>query len=106
MIIPAFILQHFVHPIYICNIGIAIGLFVSYYCKLPWHPPLGYKECILRAGIGTLGAFFFFGSATILSISYSRIYFFLGTFLLGLWVSLGASFICSKIFTPEEMKHA
>lgn len=73
VVLLAFILQDFIHPIYICNLGIATGLLGSYYCKLPWHPPIGYKECILRAGIGILGAFFFFGSATILSISYSKV---------------------------------
>ena len=66
--------------IYICNIGIATGLLISYYCKLPWHSPRGYKECILRAGIGILGVFFCFGLGGILSISYSKIYFFLGNF--------------------------
>lgn len=93
--------------IYICNIGIATGLLISCYCKLPWHPPRGYKECILRAGIGMFGAFFCFGLGSILSISYSKISFFVGTFLLGLWISLGAPFICSKIFrTPREIKNA
>ena len=107
VVIPVFILKYFIHPIYICNMGIATGLLISYYCKLHWHSPLGYKEYILRAGVGIFGAFFFFGSATILFIAYSRIYFFLGTFLLGLWVSLGAPFICSKIFpTSGELKNA
>ena len=75
------------YMIYICNIGIATGLLISYYCKLPWHSPRSYKECILRAGIGILGAFFCFRLGS---------YFFLRNFLMGLWVSLGAPFICSN----------
>ncbi|MEK7340378.1 MAG: phosphatase PAP2 family protein [Candidatus Rhabdochlamydia sp.] len=93
--------------IYICNIGIATGLLISYYCKLPWHSPRSYKEYILRAGIGMLGALFCFGRlGPILSIYYSNSYFFLGIFLLGLWISLGAPFICSKIFPTRKIKNA
>ncbi|MDR2539133.1 MAG: phosphatase PAP2 family protein [Chlamydiales bacterium] len=106
VIIPVFILQHFISPIYICNIGIAMGLFISYYYKLPWRPPLGYKERMLSAGIGILGALFSYGPVLIFSISCSKICFFLGNFLSGLWVSLGAPFICFKIFTLKKMKNA
>lgn len=106
IIIPAFFLQKEMHPIYICSMGIATGLFASYCSKRSLDPPLNDKKPILRVSIGVLGALFCLGLTLLFSIQYSGIYF-LGFFLLGLWVSLGAPSICYELFSSsKEIKNA
>ncbi|MGL4540324.1 MAG: phosphatase PAP2 family protein [Candidatus Rhabdochlamydia sp.] len=104
VIIPAFFLQNY--PIYVCNVGIATGLLASHYSKRSLEPPLNDKKPILRASIGVLGAFFCYGVTLIFSFEHPVLHF-LGIFLLGLWISLGAPSICYELFSSsKEIKNA
>lgn len=101
IIIPSLILQVFTPPIYICSTGIATGLLISHHYKISLFPPIGYKEWILRLAVGVFGVGLCFQWSILISVAYSKTHFFLGTYFLGLWVSLIAPFIC-KTFSKQK----
>jgi len=88
----------------ICGIGmgISMGLFITYSYQLFLPPPKNSKESILRAVVGTLGAFICYGMALLLPTSPSIISFFPRFLLIGLWLGLGSHIICRKLFLDRN----
>ena len=101
LMIPAIILQTFTPLIYICSMGIASGLLISSRYDMCLSPPVGYKEWFLRISLSILGVYFCFQWAILISVVYSKAQVFIGTCLLGLWISLIAPFIC-KILSSQK----
>lgn len=82
--------------------GMGLGIFINHLCKINLTLPKNYKESILRAVIGVIGTFLFFGLSLVFSFGNQIATLFISFFLLGLWVSFGSNLICSKLFLKHN----
>lgn len=79
--------------------GMGVGLYIAHSYQLFLMPPINTKESILRAIVGVLGTFLCFVLTSFLPSSHSIIDLAPRFFVIGLWLSLGSSFVCRKL-TP------
>lgn len=77
--------------------GMGIGLYIAQSFQLFLKPPINTKEYILRAVVGVLGTFLCFALTSLLPSSHSIIDLAPRFFVIGLWLSLGSSFVCRKL---------
>jgi membrane-associated phospholipid phosphatase len=77
--------------------GMGIGLFIAHSYQLFLRPPINTKEYVLRAVVGVLGTFLCYALTSLLPNSHSILGLASRFFVIGLWVSLGSSFVCRKL---------
>lgn len=87
----------------ICSIamGIGIGLLISYFYHLPLPAPKQLKEWILCTGLSVSSISLLYAITKILP--HSPFYLFLQFTILGIWLSIGSSWLC-HLFLPHLSK--
>jgi undecaprenyl-diphosphatase len=78
-------------------LGLSVGLFIANLYKIYLPPSETVKEYTLRAITGVGGIFFCYKLIFPLLLT-QQVYLFMFLFLLGLWVTLGCSFFCQRLF--------
>ena len=83
------------------SIGLAAGIGIIVSTRYKIHLPLskGAWDSIRRAAIGVIGTFFLYFLASLLPTHRLLLATFVKNLIIGLWLSLGASFFCRVIFS-------
>ena len=90
----------------LASIGLAagLGIIVSSRYKIHLPPSKGTWDSIRRAAIGVIGTFVLYFLASLLPIHVPLLGTFVKNLIIGLWLSLGASFFCRVIFSNYKAK--
>lgn len=80
--------------------GMGSGLFINQIYQFNAPPAQSHKEYLLRASIGVIGTFLCYGLTLFFSWGFENIALisFIRFFIIGLWVSMGSSWLYHKFF--------
>lgn len=97
--------QYSTQTIQLCATAMSVGLgfFISSHYNLFLKLPRSRREQIFRIAVGIFGTFICYGLTRLLPTANFRICLFIQFFLLGLWLSVGGSWICRK-FTSDNQE--